>query len=354
MAKPKFGYPSLALLDWLCEKGPDRRLFSAGGGFHSRGLYLFEASEPGPDGKRKLNRVWPTFGPAEKDPEAMALLARLGGRDTIDYSAMYHAKLFRGFHALGHTGIDSAKSRKSFETFVAKLDRNYFHFSETALIVTPDGFRYWEEHGRELAAKERAGREAALSAAARTVLIGWPCTISPRLPKELSRKIPQGVTLPLPSRRVVRPYATATFVKATPTRVYVRDVQTLPDAGETYWRRRPVGGNSPNQYVAPESIMVDGCDPALAARLHAIACEFQDDVDAIGVKVVETMLPGLIELNSRILQKDAERIDAVKDALREAGHKVTEAYDTPAEDDPEEVVDTEDEDTDDGPSPGGP
>jgi hypothetical protein len=348
MAKPKFGYPSLALLDWLCEKGVDRRLFTAGGGMSSRGAYLYEASEPNAEGKRSLRRIWPTSGPIEKNPDAQALLDRLGGRDTIDYTAMYQAKFLKGFNALGHNDIDQARGRKSYETFVAKFDRNYFHFSESAIIVTPDGYRYWEEYGREATAKMRADRESARSAAARTVVIGCTCTVRPRLSEELKRRIPEGVVLPLPMRRIIRPYATATFVKETPMRVYVRDVRALPEIGETYWRNRPVGGNAPNQYVSPEAIMVNGCDQSLAEKLHAIAIEFQDDIDAIGERIAAEMLPGLIDLNSRILQKDAERADAVADALREAGHKVPAPYDPP---DPSD--DSTDTDVD-QPSPGGP
>lgn len=295
----------------------------------SRGVYLFEASPPKGDGKQSLQRVWPVFGPTEQNPEAQALLARLGGRDTIDYTAMYQAQFLRGFHALGFSSADSGRGRKLFDGFIAKFDRNPFHYSETAVIVTPEGYRYWEEHGREAVAKMRAEREAALAAVARMVLIGCKCTIRPRLSDELRRQIPQGVSLPLPERRIVRPYATATFIKKTTTRIYVRDVKVLPSVGEMGWRNHPVGGNSPNQYVSPDAIMVDGCDAALAERLHAIASEFQNDIDAIGERMVGEMLPGLTAMNSRMLQKDAERVDAVTEALRAAGHKIVAPYDHP-------------------------
>jgi hypothetical protein len=255
----------------------------------------------------------------------MALLDRLGGRDTIDYHVLYAFKFIHGFNGLGHVGVDRAQSRKNYEAFVAKLDRDYFHFSQTAYVLTRSGYEFWKEKGRAMATEARARREAERAAVARTVLIGGPATVRPRLPVDLAKKIPKGLQLPLPSRRIVVPYATATVVKSTPTRLYVRDVEILPSTEGL--ATRPIGGSVPHQYVSPEAVMVDDCSPRLAARLAEIAVEFQADADAIGARIVEEMLPKLLDLDSRLKQKDAERADAVAEALRAAGKPVPGAAD---------------------------
>lgn len=328
MAKPKLGYPAIALLDWLCELGPNRRLFSSGGAMSPRGLYLYEASTPDAGGKQRLSRIWPTFGPVDDHPQAQALLDRLGGRDSIDYHGLFQAGYLKVFNALGHAGSDRSKSKRDFEHFVARFEHAGFHWSDNVLIVTPAGHTFWNETGRELASAMRADREAKRAAVARTVLIGRTVTIRPTLPADLAKKIPRDLALPLPARRVQVPYATATVVRETDTRLYVREVRHLPQIGEGGWRGHVIGGNSPNQYVAPSAILVDGCDAGVVERLQAIAREFQESVDAIGERIVAEMLPGLLDLHSRILQKDAERADAVNDALRAAGIKVSTPYDT--------------------------
>lgn len=320
-SRPKIGYPALALLDWLCEKGPDARIFAGG----EHGVYLYEVQPPGPDGKRKLVRAWPVSGPLERNPEAQALLDRLGGRATIDYHALYTSKFIRGYNGLGHVGTDRAQARRNYEAFVARLDKDYFHFSQTAYVLTREGYEFWKDKGRAMAAEARARRDAERAATARTVLIGRPATIRPRLPAELAKRIPKDLHLPLPSRRIVAPYATATVVRTTPTRLYVRDVETLP-ATESFGER-PIGGSFPHQFVSPEAVMVDDCSPRLAVRLAEITAEFQAEADAIGTRIVEEMLPKLIDLDSRLKQKDAERADAVAEALREAGKQVPDLPD---------------------------
>jgi hypothetical protein len=341
MAAPKFGYPALALLDWLCEAGMDRRLFTSGDAFSSRGLYLFEASAPDDTGKQRLTRVWPVSGRIEDNPEAQALIERLGGRDSIDYHALYQAKFLKGFHSLGHSSFDQKKGKKEFEQFVSRFDANRFHYSDSVVIVTPAGFEFWKEKGRKLAAEARARRDEERRQISRRILIGQTVSVRPRLSKDLARRIPASIHFPLPGRQIVVPYALATVTRQTATRLYIRDVRQLPAVGEGGFRHRLIGGSFPHQYVDPSAVLVDGCTEELAERLHAIAREFQDDVDAIGERIVMEMLPGLIDLNSRILQKDAERADSVSDALKEAGHKVRAPGDPP-------------DNPDDEPSPRGP
>jgi hypothetical protein len=93
------------------------------------------------------------------------------------------------------------------------------------------------------------------------------------------------------------------------------DVEKLPGIGEDGWRDNPIEGNKPNEYVALDQIMLDHADRATAEALCAINAEFGADIQSLTVQLVESILPALGQMQSRILQKSSEREDAVRDLL---------------------------------------
>lgn len=304
MADKKFKptFPQLALLDWLFER--DRcRFFTYTARLDSTSeIGLYETSGVDEGGKKKLVRVFPT-GAGKGDVE---LLERLGGRSTIQTHTLYQQKFLT---QLGATG----GRRESFDKFMSQFSNENWHWAEIIYVPTDAARTYWQETGRGLflaAAEKRKGVRAAVD---RLVIVGARAKIHPRIPRELAERVPAGMTLPIPVRTAVRPQALARVVKETETRLYLSEVKPLRERAisEAY----AVEGFDPNLYVARENVILDHADARIARRLAQIDAEHVEDLNRIAEQAVEAILPALISLESKFLQKDAERADMLREAI---------------------------------------
>lgn len=304
--KPKFKptYPQLALMDWVLEKG-HRRFFTHTSGLHTGNqTWLYEAGPEDAEGKRKMVRVYPSHR-----NDDVAMLERLGGRDTIQTHQLYQ----QGFLIQISPTMNAGKMEK----FLSQFSAREWHWMEQVYLVTAAGRTWWEDEGRELHRKAAAERRAEREAALRTVVVGGMAKVQPEISRELRAKIPDGIPLPIPSRKALRPQATATVVKETETRLYVTDVKSI--------RKRPIGerevveGREPNLYVARENVIVDHATPDVARRMAEIDAEYEEDLNRIAEQTVEALLPALQDLASRMAQKDAEREDMMRELLEGTG-----------------------------------
>lgn len=333
MNKLRFSYSSLALLDWLCEKGPGRRLMSRQGGSGGSVNYrLYEVRNPAKGGdKPRIVSVLPSMSRlGDGKQQEHALLDRLGGSAAIDTLKMVRAGFFRSYHPLGHTD-PHGDGKAQFKKMISQYAHDPFHWGDTISFPSEKAFEYWNAEGREEYGRQRAERERAKEQARRMVLIGHQVRVNGHLPEEIRRQIPDGVHLPLPHFEVQAPAYTAVVVRESANRVYLTDVQGLPEFGDRGWRDRPVHGNPPNQYISPDQILLDHATPADVERLQRINEEFQEDVDRITAELVARVLPGLTELYSRLAQKKAERDDMLREFMesRTAGKSDVEAPDFP-------------------------
>lgn len=297
--KPTF--PQLALMDWVLEKG-HKRFFTHSSSLNSGNqTWLYEAGPEGEDGKRKLFRAYP----GQSRENDVALLERLGGRDSISTHQLYQ----QGY--VMH--ISPAMQHEKFNKFISQFSERGWHWAEQVYLVTSAGRAWWEEEGRDLHAKAVAERAAARAETLRLVVIGRESRIQPELSRDLRARVPEGIPLPIPSRKAMRPQATAIVTKETETRFYVEDVKPL--RSRSISERSVVEGREPNEYVSRENVLVDHATPEIARRLAEIDAEYVEDVNRIAEQTIEALLPSLQDLASRLAQKDAEREDMVRELL---------------------------------------
>jgi len=302
----------LALMDWLTEAGPGRRIMRTS----PFGIHLFEVVDRD-GGKPGLDRVYPSETTGRQASEAeRALLVRLGGRDKIDTMPMYRGGFFDVYHPLqGH----APGGPEAYERFAARFDSPYVSGSGGSFYEpTETAFAFMAAQGRDQLAALVAREEAEREAVARTVLVGRSTVLRGEIPEDLARQVPAGMVLPVPSRRVTLPYATATVVRETAARLYVRDVRMVWDRPVHFSGPYPFSGHDPNMYVSPEDVIVDDPAPGLVERLVEIEADYHADLHRITADIVRQMLPLATEMYSRLLQKDSEREDLLREAISEA------------------------------------
>lgn len=307
MTKKKFKptFPQLALLDWLFEK--DRlRFFTHTSHMESATrTWLYEVAGQDEDGKKKLSRVYPSH---HSDGSDVRILERLGGRDSIQTHTLYQQKFIRQLTPTG--------DRERFEKFMEQFADRRWHWAEHIYLVTDTAREWWKAEGKALYQAAAAEREAERSATARMVVLGAMAAVRPEISSELRSRLPEGIPLPIPARRAVRPQSTAIVVRETETRLYVSDVTPLRTG--IYTERNVIEGRPPNEYVAKEHVMADHASPQMARRILEIDADYAEDLNRIAEQAVEAMLPALLELSSRLAQKDAERAFFMQEAIGSA------------------------------------
>lgn len=310
--RQKLSLPQLALLEWLCEKPQGKRMF-AGSTSDSARLYFYDVVDQA-EGKPRIVRIHPNYPGDSSDAQldTEAFLVRMGGRDSIDHTPLARIGFLLSFNSLGHTHSSTSEGRQRHESFIAQYANNPFHFSQSARIVTKAGIEYWEHHGREQLAEARSAVEVAEAEVSRLVLIGVNQRISPQLPPDIQKLIPEGLPLSLPSIATKQPFAVARVVKQTAQRLYVRDVELLPRPGIVH---SPIVGNPPNQYVAPDAVIIDHATRSVIRRYLDAESEFRSDYDRLIAEMASRILPVATEYYSRLVQKKAERDDTLREII---------------------------------------
>lgn len=301
----KLSFPQLALLDWLFERDR-KRFFSVYAGSHSPSeINLYEVTGVDEAGKKIVEQKLSTFS---HGAEALALIERLGGRAVIKTLDMHRADFFKAIRSMS----------SNYDGFVSQFTGDGFNHQEIIYLVTDKAREWWAETGKEqfeTLASERAMQRAAVD---RLIVVGVLTDIKPKLPKELADKLPAGTKLPF-SRQAFRPQAIARVVKETASRIYVADVRPLREW--EYCEGSAVQGRKPNQYVVRDNVILDDADMDTALKLAEIDAEHEADICRITVTAVEAMLPALMDLEARLLQKDAEREDLMREATSDNGPK---------------------------------
>lgn len=320
------GLPQLAILEWLTNRPAVERVFTRHSGLS--GITLFEAS-PTEGGRPRLVRVYPSHHQERRHDDAQ-MLERLGGRASFEVHHLSRAGFIDVVHPLGN-GVDQQEGKRRYQAFVSRFAHDPFHFNDTVHFATPDGAEYMRTTGAVRLAQMRADKLAAEETVRRTVLIGKRVTIMPRLPEDMDRRVPPGVRPTVPHRTVSLPYATATVVRQTGTRFYVRDIRRIQAFERLTTGGSPITGRDPNQYVAIKDILVDHSNQSTVDRLVAVHETFIDDTDRAYARIVEKMLPHLLDLASELAQRETEHLDGVRQALAE--HSVAQPADALNDDD---------------------
>jgi hypothetical protein len=305
MAK-NYTFPQLALMDWVMEK--QGRFYTHPTLGSVKGISLFEMAPPGEDGKREITSPFKSILPTPEEREREhALLRRLGGRLTADYSRLAIDGIVMGLTQFTEAG--------KLQKFKAALSGIQLHYSDSVNLVTASGREWWAHSGKALYEAARERIEADAASADRLVVIMRPAIVSPVLTPAMERAKAAGVIFPSMSQSVDRPYAIARVVKETEKRVYVEDVVFLIPEAKHNFRTDPLGGRAPNVYVERESIMLDNATRAGASRLVEADREMADDIQRIALDTLERLVPMMVEQDLRMKQKMGEREDVMRELL---------------------------------------
>lgn len=315
MSKFKFGLGPLALLEWVTEKGPGVRFFTRS----DNSIYLYERTVD-EEGQAKVIRPWPPSGDWTKNPEARALSARFADNVNVDTYPFARKGLFDHYNALGHTGLDRKTERARYDAFCRDVigRPDAFHASQTVCVPTALAFSFMAETGTRQLAELRAKREAARAAVERTIVIARTCVLRPNLPEDVQRILPEGATLPLPTRTFRRAYATATVIGETENRLYLADIVLLPVIGDSSSRADPIFGNEPRRYIEKSAVLLDHTSVATAAALGELDRTYADDFQRLCDESARKTISIVTEMHSKMLQKDAEYRDSVQELLSQS------------------------------------
>lgn len=298
----KLSFQDLAVLDWLLEK-PGRFMAKSSLGSGSNRFDLYELSEKNEDGKRTAKAV------LRKHETESELTKRFGGKIGINSVKLYQNGFFNYFSS-------TFNRPDKYAAFVDGLTSNPFHWSDTVYIPTKQALEWWKETGQEAFRVAHKKRKKEREAVERRVLIGCRSTIRPAIPEQYKGKLGEiQYSLPKLERKLIRPYAVATVTKETATRLYIDDVERLNEDCDFSYRDMPIRGNTPNQYIEHDHVMVDNITARGAARLVEFDQEYAADIARIAGEALEQIIPIISAVDLRQKQKEAERLDLMREMI---------------------------------------
>lgn len=307
----KLKFPQLAAFAWLTEEGRERAAVAV---TNEKTLRLFDILREGE------TVTVARAGESEDRSANVALLDSLGGSREIDLGKLADA----GFlvRAFSRSGEPDAQGNNRFWKFFDDLGHEPFSRKAPGLVllrVTAEGVAWWNGVGKARYEALREARDAERAEVARTVVIGVTAVVYPDLPDRLKDRLPSDFVMPFKAMKIVRPTFTATVVKESASRVYIKDVRRIRTGGG--WgtasdeRRNPISGHAPNQFVEPGDIMADGASEQLVLKLLEIDRDTVETFNTTVTNAVESILDPLRLAYERAFQAAAMRDDLVREAI---------------------------------------
>jgi hypothetical protein len=317
MAKTKFNFGQLALMNWLLgDEKALRFLTQFNGGLSNHQLHFHDIVERDGDGKYINNDITTTPGFGDEKVRAahhekyIEFVRLMGGSLKISTTELIQAKFLN--HYNGFTNSPAAFQAK----FVHLPLTNNSLFRPTTL-----GLEWYKAEGKQLYEAELAKREARRKSQGRMVVLQAEFSMTARLSDELKAKVPEGLVLPFLKRRIMRPIGTAVVTKQTEKRLQIENVETYEKWNS--WTsdknfsivRWPVQGREPNLYIEPWGVMVDHADHVVSTKLRDIDVDDIESFDRAAEHYMTILLPTLIEMNLRLKQNGVAREEMMQDAI---------------------------------------
>ncbi|WP_327210004.1 hypothetical protein [Rhizobium leguminosarum] len=317
----KLSLQDLAFLSWLLES-PEKRfaLFYKAGG----GLKLFERVV-----RREEDGLWTVARISSKTPkrEDAPTLERFGGKLNLSEYPLRNAGLLVTYDAGKLMGDEKQRYREYLSDIWITGS-----WSDNAVLArpSPTAAEWWETTGRARYDKLFARfqeKKAALATKERIAVFGLRARYRVGAYEGVHAKttgrgsLAAGVVAEIaPKWTGVRPAFSATVVRETETRLYVRDAQRISDLGLSPETTR---GAVPEYWVSKEYLILDHATEADVEKLRAFDEDVLTDFAAMRDKLVDTMVPALVEALDRSDQKAAE-IDGMFSDMLAALRRKTE------------------------------
>lgn len=322
MSKKKFTYAQLALCGWLFEENaPGLRFLTRWHGSWNSSKQDFDFHEiVDKDEKTGLwkDRVVSNSpgrdATVEETQAHLDFIRRMGGSLAIDYQNLLNAGIV--------TSRTIFSGGAAVEEFSKKFEKFGLGHNHSLVRRTTSGRQWWLDEGKALYEAEHKKREAKRKNSERTIVIGAWMTITATLPEHLTKNLPQGMKLPIPTRKVFRPFATATVQSQTDKRIGVTEIQMFEDWDKhrySSWHGRdikwPIQGREPNLFISPENLMVDYADSYIGSKLHNLHSDEELDFSARATDHMSKIVPLLLSMHMVLDQQKAGLEDMTREMI---------------------------------------
>lgn len=292
----------LALIGWLLD-APEKRFAMF---FTTGGLKLYERTvRREEDGLCKIRVILP----GKPKPEDADVFARFGGKIRLDEHALRSAGLLVTSKAV--TNLNPEEPVRFKEHLSDIWIPGEWSIHGVLATIAPTAADWWEKTGRALYEKQFAKLQAKQAKAAAKERMGifgvkeeydlGPYGGIHSLSTGRARMAASIANGIVPKWRGARPAYSATIVRETDTRYYVKDVKWLISS-----RLRVDGGGRSESWFPKNRLLLDNATEDDVRRLMEFDAEVVADYRAARDKLVEAMVPALEEALDKSDQKAAE------------------------------------------------
>lgn len=311
MATKKPQLHELAILNWLCtHDGPGKVRFILNSEF---GLDFYETVDKTDDGYI-VRKVLESRHPRE--PEEKELVRSLH----LPSGTPSCQSLISNRYIVSYNQFVGGQSLTNFFSKLVNLDESVAYRTNLHRL-TKSGVEYWESEGRDLFRKLEKKKNEEIAEVSRYVLVGQSIKKEFTIDKS---KVPHGVNLTLPvyTRVFTDPAFFARVIKETDTRLYIDDVEDVRRKTAAFGEgfkpvnyKSYISGSGTRTYVSKEDVIKDPATKADVRRIKEINDEYADDFERIANEALAQIEEVIDTMNSRILQKQAEQDDVMREIL---------------------------------------
>lgn len=299
-----FNLRQLSLVSWLLSAPEGTRRFMVDSG---RVRKFYETAAP-----REEDGLLPISGFHAEDRGDVAAEARadFGGSFKFDMSELMKADLVRAYP---RRFPNMARDAVSFEDKVADIYIPGKWNLESVYYEIAGGWtgEWYLEKGKARREKLLAAVKEKDTSMLRRAVFGRTVSIRPAIPAALAELLPDHYRFELPGQTVVRPCMVATIVSETEKRFKVRDEVSI-NGNSTHWMGLEI---KREKYVEREYLLLDNATDADVARLAAFDAEYVREVEEIGRKVCEEIVPIVARMADRLEQKKGQHDDMLADLI---------------------------------------
>lgn len=299
-----FNLRQLSLVSWLLSAPEGARRFMVDTG---KVLKFYETGAP-----REEDGLLPVaaFNAEDRADVATEVRADFGGSFKFDMSDLMMTDLVRAYP---RRYPNMAADAVSFEDKVADIYiPGKWNLESVYYEIAGDWTGEWYlEKGKARREKLLSAVKEKDAALLRRAVFGRTVQIQPSIPEELAKLLPEHYRFELPGQTVVRPCMVATIVSETDKRFKVRDEQPI-NGNSTHWMGLEI---KHEKYVEREYLLLDNATDADVAALAAFDEEYIREVEEIGRKTCEEIVPIIARMAERLAQKKGQQKDMLADLI---------------------------------------
>lgn len=304
----QFNLRQLSVLAWLLSTPEGSRRFLV------RTSPLIKYFETGP---RRDDGLLPVTVISDYDtngPVLAAMRTEMGGKLSVDPHPLVKSGLLRAFDSR-YPGMP--KDACSFSEKIADIyiPGNWVPGS-SYYEVAGEWVRSWyEEKGAHRRQKLMAAKVAKDASVLRRAIFGHPVKLRPKVPEKLAALLPRNYSFAFPAQTIHHPNMIATIVSETEKRYRVKDRKLINSAGELHTEMKG------EELVGRETLILDNATDEDIARIAAFNAEYSREIEEIAASVSEEIVPILVRMSDRLVQKQSQHQDMLAELMVRIGER---------------------------------